>query len=1475
MEYRKTGYTGPEKSACGVGFLASRKGQFSHDHLQHGLNALRCVEHRGACAADQITGDGAGIMTDIPFELFGYERDSVAVATIFVPKDAEQKRIALRTFEDTFQFEGLKVIDYREVPVDHEVLGPEAMKTVPDILHAFIERPEECRTDFSFDKLLYAAKQKTRIKEKERGIIKQFFFVSLSAKTIIYKALTRADALDKFYLDLQNPAFKTRFVLFHRRFSTNTRTSWDKVQPFRLIGHNGEINTIAGNRSWANSREKILGVKRDQLLTHEGISDSGSLNEMIEALRYRSSIPHVEDTLALMIPPADQNNDFYKFWSRAMEPWDGPAFVSYCEGNNIGARLDRNGFRPCRWMKTDEHFYLSSETGTFDVHPSKIKGKGTLYAGRGVTVDLNSGSVHFRDPSHSSEHKDAKFDPRLLQLDNGRPPKEPSHLERMHLFNYTTEDLQNVLYPMILEGKEPIGSMGDTARLAILSDQPRSFFDFFYQNFSQVTNPPLDYIREKMVTDLTMYLGKKPNIFEPKELIPPAPAYELKSPVLSLGQMQSLYELYKNKPVDDEIKPTVFDITFKRTHGVIGFESRLRHLAEQAVEAAKNSHHVIILTDRNADEEYLPVPSLLALRTVINALNDSGLRLESSIVIDSAEIKNTHHAAAIIGFGATAICPYMILEIARYEENRKFKDLNPVEKEKFVLKALDNGILKIMAKSGISVVQSYQSAKLFTAIGLGPELIKTYFPGLKSTIGGAELEQIANMVLKNTEHLLDTKPDERKPIHTYLYKEHNRGTRGEKHSMTNTRSKMIHKLVRENEFGLESMELYDAYLKEGYKDDPVTLRHLFTTKKTVKPLPLEKVEGLHEITKRFGSGAMSFGAISAESQRDIFKAMKELGGRSNSGEGGENPYYYTEGVSATAKQVASARFGVTAEYIVSGEELQIKIAQGAKPGEGGQLMGVKVDRYIAKARHANEGIDLISPPPLHDIYSIEDLKELIYELKQVHPGKLVNVKLVSGYNIGTIAVGVAKAGADVIHVSGGEGGTGAASLSSMKHAGLPWELGLVEVHQALIENGLRKNVKLRTDGGLSTGKDIIMAAILGAEEYDFGKLLLIAEGCVMARICEKNTCPTGIATHDPKFKAKYKGDKDHVVRMMKYLAEDIRRHLSQMGFSSLKDIFGRYDLLEIDPRHRDLIEQKNLDLSYFLDAPVHTVYSQPSLFTEEVGDLNKKILDDTERSIQNNEDFAGEYRIGNTDRAVLATVAGRLAKEANIVRLKSIQSNTEFIQPFTSTLNFTFRGSAGQGFCVFQTEGINVKLYGDANDSVCKGMSGGKTVITLPEQAAYNAFDSAIIGNCALYGATGGTVYIHGQAGDRFAVRNSGATAVVEGTGLHACEYMTNGTVVILGNTSHNVGAGMTGGQLFILGDPGTTINSEYIGEDPMTFEDYDYLKGLLTDYFEETGSAKANYILNDWEAVRGEFKKFLPLGLLEKTSEPVPSREV
>ena len=1461
-------YTGEEKSACGVGFIASRKGVFANEHLKSGLHALKCVEHRGACGADGVTGDGAGIMTDIPFDMFGYEKDTVAIATLFLTNDAVKQTKGLSIFEKTFDFFGLKILEYRDVPVNTDVLGKEAKVMLPVIKQVVIERPERSRTDLSFDKLLYQAKQLTKSKLYAQKLEGALFFTSLSAKTIVYKGLCKAEALEEFYPDLKNPKYKTRFTLFHRRFSTNTRTSWDKVQPFRLIGHNGEINTIAGNRSWAKSREKMIGAEKYELLTRKGISDSGSFNEMVEAMRYRSGVPNVEDILALMVPPANLNNEFYKFWSRAMEPWDGPAFISYANGYTIGARLDRNGFRPARWARTEDHFYLSSEAGTFEIDQSIIDAKGTLFAGRGVTLDLSSGEVHFRDPSHSRENKDAKFDARLIPIPETVGEQKESYLEKLPIFSYTDEELKKVIYPMASEGKEPVGSMGDTARLAVLSTEPRSFFDHFYQNFSQVTNPPLDYIREQVVTDLETHLGKKPNIFEPKELIPPAPAFLLKSPFLSLSQMDHLTSLLGGDLTQERIVPVRLSMTFKRTHGVVGFKAKLKEIADEAVKAAEKGHSIIILSDRDASYEYPAIPSLLALRAVVNNLNDEGLRLNASVVIDSGEVKNTHHAAAIIGFGAYAVCPYMALDVARNDDNRALKDLDSDTKEKNLLHALEQGLLKIMAKCGISVVRSYQSANLFSAVGLDKKGIKNFFPGIQSPIGGITLDQIGELILERTKHLDGEDLSEMKPLKTYQYKEHARGKMGEKHSMTSSRSKAIHELVRDKELDLTDMKLFDEYLKAGHDDEPVALRHLLDTKKSDTSLELDKMDSIDHILQRFGSGAMSFGAISAEAQRDIFLAMKEIGGRCNSGEGGENPYYFKEGISASVKQIASGRFGVNAEYLIAGDEIQIKVCQGAKPGEGGQLMGIKVTEDIARARFANPGFDLISPPPLHDIYSIEDLKQLIHDLKQLHPGGKVSVKLVSGVNIGTIAVGVAKAGADIIQVSGGEGGTGAASLSSMKHAGLPWEIGLPEVHQSLVENDLRDHVILRTDGGMSCGKDIVLGTILGAEEFDFGKLLLIAEGCIMARICEKNTCPTGIATHDQKFKDKYKGHKDHVVDTLKYLAEDVRRELSKIGASSLDEVFGQTQYLQMHPDRAELIKEKNFDLSYFLNAPSYTKESDLEGLSDPVSSLNVTLVSDTQNAIENNEDFTGEYEIYNTDRSALATLFGELSRKMNKQRLKEIKEGKEFKNPYNKTISLTFKGSAGQSFGVFQVGGVNLRLIGEANDSVCKSMSGGRTVIVPPKEARYEPSENAIIGNCALYGATGGTFYVHGQAGDRFAVRNSGCTAVVEGTGLHACEYMTNGTVVILGGTSNNIGAGMTGGELFLYEEPGSKINKEYIGAVKLSSQDEQKLKAILEDYHKETQSTKTGYILSDWENAKQQFKKYIPVSMIDEETK-------
>lgn len=1455
-----TPFPNEERDACGVGFVADRTGRASHEIVQAALSALRCVEHRGACGADQVTGDGAGIMTDIPFEFFGYPKGSIAVATLFMPKEPQRLRRSLKIFEDTFAFMGMKVLDYRDVPMDTSVLGQEALESLPHIQHVIIERPAHCRTDESFNKALYAAKQATRTKHRENGFGSEFFFTSLSTTTIVYKALTKAEHLDKLYLDLQDPRFTSRFALVHRRFSTNTKTSWDKAQPFRLIAHNGEINTIAGNRSWAFAREHALGLPFDELLTHTGISDSGSLNEMVEALKYRSSIPNVEDILAIMIPPADQSSSFYKFWSRAMEPWDGPAFITFSDGEKIGARLDRNGFRPCRWTMTEDRFYLCSEAGAFPVDEASVESKGTLRAGSGVSVELDSGLVHFEDPSRSLDNHDARFDPHLLKIEFGSRSLEAPDLSRQHLFCYTDEDRERLLFPMILEGKEPIGSMGDTARPAVLSQEPRSFFDYFYQEFAQVTNPPLDYLRESMVTDLTTYLGRRPNIFAPKELIPPPRAIELQSPVLSLSQMEYLEKLAQSGGTQGHLKTRELHMTFRRDHGAVGFRAQLRKLASDAVTAVQSGCSILILTDRLATYEHPPIPSLLVLRAVSKALNQAGELLSASLVVDTGEVRSTHHVAALVGFGAAAICPRLALQIACFDQDASLQKLSPEQKEKNLLKTFDAGLLKVMAKIGISVVRSYHGARLFTAVGLGKEIVKEYFSGVASPIGGIGIDQLVEKILVETAQAKEL-AESGKFRSTYVFKEHVKGVVGEKHSMTSARSRYLHKLAREQ----GAWEVYEEYLKSNDADAPVTIRQLISLKNAPSPVALESVQPREEILRLFGSGAMSFGAISAESQRDIIAAMKMIGGRSNSGEGGENPFYYIDGSTASTKQIASGRFGVTGEYLSSAEEFQIKVAQGAKPGEGGQLMGVKVSLEIARARHSNMNVDLISPPPLHDIYSIEDLKELIYELKQCKPSAKVSVKLVSGSNIGTIAVGVAKAGADIIHVAGSDGGTGAATLTSMKHAGLPWEVGLTEVHKALVRNGLRQHITLRVDGALQTGRDIVTAAILGAEEFDFGKLLLVAQGCIMARICEKNTCPTGIATHDPKFKAKYKGTAEDIVRVLSYIADDVRLNLAALGVTNLRELPGQTELLEVDPTHASMVEARGIDLSGLLEGTQALEGKLPALFDPGISQLNQELIDDCAPAIERGEVVVRSYQISTNDKATLASLSGVISQRVRAERLALIAASDKKRDTYSDVIkiggqmNLSFSGSAGQGFGVFLCEGINVRLFGEANDSVCKSMSGGRVIITPAPAARFAPEKNAIIGNCALYGATGGRLYVHGRAGDRFAVRNSGAVTVVEGAGLHACEYMTNGTVVILGDTSFNIGAGMTGGEVFILQDNQRFINVEYVTPVSLNSSAEERLRDILEDYLETTQSSSAKSILANWESSRRDFMWILP----------------
>ena len=1404
-------------SHCGVGFITSLNRSYSHETLQKGLLGLRNVEHRGGSADGGELGDGAGILTSIPFDFLGID-PSFAVASLFAPTNELRYQKSIEIFENTFAQFGLIVDSYREIPINPKAIGKAARDSMPKMVQVFIKRPSHCRTTTSFEELLYTAKQMVRTNQSKKGIKSEFFFNSLSARTIVYKALATSHQLDKFYLDLKEPDFKVAFVMFHRRFSTNTLPSWDKVQPFRMIAHNGEINTIEGNRAAAVSRELALGLPKDQILIREGSSDSGNLNGMIEALKFRSSMPFLKDILSIMIPPAGSHaSSYFRFWSRAMEPWDGPALVVYCDGKKIGARLDRSGFRPCRWKKTKDYFALCSETGVFNFDAKDVEEQGVLNAGRTVDIHIYEGEINFLNPDELLENKDFVFDPRLRLLPYQSPiVKEDRYSKMMNLFYYTKEDLSKELHPMIEEGKGPIGSMGDTATLPALSTIHRSIYDYFFQDFAQVTNPPLDYIREKMVTGLKVYLGRKPNIFSPKEMIPPFKAIELDGPIIGHGQMESLLA---------ENNVGVIDICFDRSKETQSFIDRIDECVALAVGATLNGKNIIILSDRKATFDRPPIPSILVMRAVQVELNRLGIRLKISLIVDSGEIRNDHQIAVLISFGASAVCPYLALDIARYGDKLNFtENLTQDEREIRLIKALKEGVLKIMAKRGISILRSYQGSELFTIMGVSTEILNKLFKKHKLTLGGLNFKHVLEEILKRTEETKDSSIP-----NNFIYKEHASGKFGEKHSITSKKTALLHKLLK-NDFAGTQSEQWKEF-KKSIHSSPINIRDFFELKEN--SIDINTVQTRKEILAHFGSGAMSYGSISAESQRDIILAMKEIGGRSNSGEGGENPYYFSDGITAKIKQIASGRFGVNAEYLVLADEIQIKMAQGAKPGEGGQLMGIKVDADIAKARFSNIGVNLISPPPHHDIYSIEDLKQLIYELKQIKPGVKVSVKLVSGKNIGAISLGVVKAGADIIHISGGNGGTGAANLMSMKHAGLPWEIGLLEVHQLLTQTNMRSNILLRVDGGLFTGFDIIMAAIYGAEEFDFGKMLLVAEGCIMARVCEKNTCPKGIATQDPKFKKRYTGKVEEIVRYLQYVAEDVRDFLSFAGVKNLSDLIGHTDLIQICAKHKDLLKSNHLDVDYFFqNIPSQKFIKSEFQIDFAANDLNLKILDDLKIS----KDLKKSYTIKSTDRAVPAMLSGYLAKIVADKR-KDIGFNNQEVNQ-TTNVKLEFTGCAGQGFGIFNMPGVELKLHGEANDSVAKGMSGGKIIITPFKNCGLKGRSNVLIGNTALYGATGGEFYLSGMAGDRFAVRNSGANAVVEGVGLHACEYMTAGTVVILGRALKNIGAGMTGGIIYTLKSNEKNINDEFIKIEELDSNDRVSLDKLLKEHIADTNSS-------------------------------------
>ncbi|MBT6325353.1 MAG: glutamate synthase large subunit [Bdellovibrionales bacterium] len=1400
-------------SSCGVGLLTSLTSEVNNENLQIGINALKALEHRGG---KQDFGDGAGIMTSIPFDLLGIEPNKYAIASIFGSQTRKVFNNSIGIFEQTFNQFGLQIKDYREVKTNNDAINPKALSSMPVMLQAIIKRPSHCRTIYSFEKLLYFAKQLTMARLRTDHKDNEFYFTSLSPRTIVYKAMCTSDELQKLFLDLQDPNFKTSFALFHRRFSTNTNPSWKKVQPFKLIAHNGEINTIRGNKLSAISREKAIGLRKDELVTRDDTSDSETFNEVLDALKYRSSIPNTSEALAIMMPPSkDVQSDYFKFWSRAMEPWDGPALVAYCDGKHIGARLDRNGFRPSRWQKTEQHFFLSSEAGIFPHSNMKILEQGILHAGRSVTIHALKGTVSFQEIDTLGQYKNTTLDSRTMKLPYLDSSNNLQELTKYKdLFPHYKDDYDKILMPSIIDGATPIGSMGNTARPAFLSELDRSLFDYFFQDFSQVTNPPLDYLREGIVTNMNVYLGRKPNIFEPKELIPPSIAFELPSPILSLGQLE--YITSKNDENSSlGVNAKVFDILFDpKLDNNNSFNKCLSKLTDDIISSVKNGINIIVLSDRQTNENKLPIPSLIALRAVQLELNRTGRRLRVSIIVDTGDVLNAHQGACLVAFGASAVCPYLALSVSR---EVKIENLGNSEKEQKLIGALNSGVKKIMAKKGVSVIRSYQGSELLTPFSLGGDIIQKYFPGHRSIIKGKDEAFIINNIIKRSQS--DIKISN---INSFIHKEHPKSTKGELHSISTSDAKEVHKVL--NKLLLKDIN-QDNWNNLVNKLDSriINLKDLLTPDYLPGEIDLDSVEKEESILKTFGLAAMSFGAINAKSQKDLLDAFHSFGGRTNSGEGGQNPYFLIDGTTATCKQMASGRFGVTAEYLLTGREVQIKIAQGAKPGEGGQLMAIKVDKEIALARHASANINLISPPPHHDIYSIEDLKQLIYEIKNLNKNFKVSVKLVSSEHIGTISIGVVKAGADIIHISGGNGGTGAADKLSMKHTGLPFEFGLLEVHRSLVKNNLREHVLLRVDGGLQTARDIIIATILGAEEYDFGRIALISQGCIMARVCEKNTCPTGIATQNPKFQSLYKGNVENISNYFSYVSRDIRIILARLGKKSLRELVGMTSILKDNPDQSEMINKLGLNLNYFQGEDLNYYYKEGKLFDSYPGELNQEILDDLQKNTLKN-----NYKIKSTDRAIPATAIGELVKQ------KMERENSDKV-----LLNFN--GSAGQGFGVFCQSNIELRLVGVANDSVAKGMSGGNISVSHPYDKS--KVDDIVIGNSALYGATGGVLLIGGSAGDRFAVRNSGAKAVLYNVGMHACEYMTGGIVVILGKSLENIGAGMTGGVLYINSINENNINKNYLQKSDLEEQDILILENILGDYCIKTGVVNNNWV--------------------------------
>lgn len=1457
-----------EHDACGVGMVVNIHGNKSHELVDNALKVLENMRHRGAEGADGKTGDGAGIMLQIPHEfilLQGIpvpEKGHYGTGLVFLPKDKERQQEILSIIIEEIEREGLNLMRLRTVPTCPECLGESAREVEPDIKQLFVTGVTD-EAFPRFERTLYLIRKRIERRVDDHD----FYIVSLSSKNIIYKGMLSSTQVRAYFPDLSNSYFTSGLALVHSRFSTNTFPTWSLAQPFRLLAHNGEINTIRGNRSWMKARESVLdsealgSVKDISPIIQPGMSDSASLDNVFEFFVMSGlSLPQA---MAVMVPESfndknpisDELKAFYEYYSILMEPWDGPAALLFSDGRYAGGMLDRNGLRPSRYTITNKGMMVvASEVGVMDFEPGEIAEKGRLQPGKLLLIDTQEGKIYY-----DGEIKDrlAKAHPykewlrtNRIQLENlksgRRVTNEVDNLERRLLtFGYGEEDIEKTIIPMCVNGAEPVAAMGNDTPLAVASKRPQIFFNYFRQQFAQVTNPAIDPIREELVMSLTEYIGAVgSDILTPDESN--CKMVRLPHPVLNNTQLDILCNIrYKG------FNTTKLPILFPVAQGESGLRNALEQLCHQAEESVDNGISYIILSDRDIDDEHAAIPSLLAVSAVHHHLISVGKRVQTALIVESGETREVMHAALLLGYGASAICPYMTFAVLDDLVKRGEIQENYETAEKNYIKAVCKGLFKIMSKMGISTIRSYRGAKIFESIGLGEPLLRKYFGTETSTIGGIGLAHIAQdqTRLHKQGLLAEKEPDFLPNNGQFNYRRD--GIRHAWNPETISTLQLATRLGSYKKFK-EFTQLVDQ------KDEPIFIRDYFQIRTAAKPLPIDEVEPVESIVKHFVTGAMSFGAISIEAHEALALAMNKLGTRSNTGEGGEDRERYHssfEGISLSSKtkQVASGRFGVTTEYLVNAEEIQIKVAQGAKPGEGGQLPGFKVNEIIAHTRNSIPGISLISPPPHHDIYSIEDLAQLIFDLKNVNPSAAVSVKLVAESGVGTIAAGVAKANADLIVISGAEGGTGASPASSMRFAGISPEIGLSEAQQTLTLNGLRHQVRLQTDGQLKTGRDVIAMALLGADEFAFGTLPLIVLGCVMMRKCNTNTCPVGVATQNPELRKKFRGHYEYVVNYFTFLAQEVREYLAAMGFHSLNEIIGRTDLIEMKPQEAGS-KSATLDFSRLLHTEGDPQHWDGRAFThvDDVKDFD--ILADTREAVQTAHEIHLDYAIKNTDRATCTMLSGLIARKYGEKGLPD------------STINIKFKGSAGQSFGAFLTRGVNIKLEGEANDYFAKGLSGGRISILPPVRSSesFVAEDNIIAGNTGLYGATSGELYVNGQVGERFAVRNSGATAVVEGAGDHCCEYMTGGRVVVLGQTGRNFAAGMSGGVAYVWNKGG---NFDYFCNMDMVelslVEESSYRKELhelIRQHWLYTGSRLARLMLDDWNHYVNQFIQVVPI---------------